>query len=495
MEHRFAHDFGRILIHTDPLAARAAAALAAEAFTVGHHIVFSHERFRPGTAQGKHLVAHELTHTIQQAATSPQIALSPNKKGAAPTPERFVIDGRLLGWNQSDEQVRVKREVGGTQGYDDRLQAIAVARLAKAEPAAVVQDRNKKWHAVEITANFEAGPARMAPSALEASAVEDTPFLAVYGLPSLTGIEQSRRRVDELKTKLVRLDALEQEWKSDPEFRKSVEGSDIPFLTTIREERERTSQNLAQANQVRARSVLGVPESDIRIAASLSGRTAGKVNIIGSPEESSPGGGHSPMGGATAFEEGLASAFWIDLPELDKARAAETMFHEVSHIKDWELAQEWIRNYKTETKRLFVKGNAGRKPFEDWLNAQVKKARLTKADMELLIMETSDDSAYSEARANVRSFLADLQAGAPDLATKALVGYANALKPRSQGGQYASPAPKSEVKAALVTELKTAYRQMPKNMQTQYDAAVTAAKKENPSAWISELEFSKRAGR
>ena len=98
---------------------------------------------------------------------------------------------------------------------------------------------------------------------------------------------------------------------------------------------------------------------------------------------------------------------------------------------------------------------------------------------------------------NVRSFLADLQADAPDLATKALVGYAHALKPKKEGGggQYASPAPGLNVQAALVKELRAAYSQMPENKKQQYDAAVAAAMKEYPSAWISELDFSKRAGR
>jgi len=136
-------------------------------------------------------------------------------------------------------------------------------------------------------------------------------------------------------------------------------------------------------------------------------------------------------------------------------------------------------------------------PFKKWLNEQVKKRRLTEADAEMIVMEAGDAPAYTEARANVRSFLADLQAGAPDLATKALVGYAHALKPKSQGGsgQYGSPAGGSKVQAALVMELKTAYRRMPKPMQQQYDAAVAAAKKEYPSAWISELDFSKGAGK
>ena len=124
MERRFGHDFGRIRIHTDPPAARAAAALGAEAFTVGHHIAFGRARFLPDTAHGKRLVAHELTHTIQQAATSPHIALRPEKRRAAPAPRSSQFDGVLLGTDRNKQEVRVKREVGGTQGYDHRLQAM-----------------------------------------------------------------------------------------------------------------------------------------------------------------------------------------------------------------------------------------------------------------------------------------------------------------------------------------------------------------------------------
>jgi hypothetical protein len=49
----------------------------------------------------------------------------------------------------------------------------------------------------------------------------------------------------------------------------------------------------------------------------------------------------------------------------------------------------------------------------------------------------------------------------------------------------------SHVLAELITKLKTAYQQMPKDMQKQFNAAVATAMKENPSAWISALRFSK----
>ena len=117
------------------------------------------------------------------------------------------------------------------------------------------------------------------------------------------------------------------------------------------------------------------------------------MNIIEQPETGSLDGAHAPIGGGTEFKEGLESASWIDLPELDTARVAETMFHEVSHLKEWELAQEWIKKYKTETQSLFVKSAPN--PSQVWLTAQIKKNRLTVADAEMIFIVIGDASAYT----------------------------------------------------------------------------------------------------
>ncbi len=66
MESRFGHDFSRVRIHTDATAGQACAAVRAHAFTVGSEIVFAAGQFAPGAGAGDHLLAHELTHVIQQ---------------------------------------------------------------------------------------------------------------------------------------------------------------------------------------------------------------------------------------------------------------------------------------------------------------------------------------------------------------------------------------------------------------------------------------------
>lgn len=68
MEPRFGADFSGIRVHTDDAAANKAKKLDAAAFTTGKDIYFGRGKFQPDTAAGKELIAHELTHTIQQGA-------------------------------------------------------------------------------------------------------------------------------------------------------------------------------------------------------------------------------------------------------------------------------------------------------------------------------------------------------------------------------------------------------------------------------------------
>ncbi len=70
MESRFGQDFSQVRIHTDTAAARLNQALQARAFTVGNEIFFQKGEFRPGTREGRKLLAHELAHTLQQSQSS-----------------------------------------------------------------------------------------------------------------------------------------------------------------------------------------------------------------------------------------------------------------------------------------------------------------------------------------------------------------------------------------------------------------------------------------
>jgi hypothetical protein len=67
METRFGGtDFSDVRVHTDSAAHASAKSVNAQAYTVGPNIVFQQDKYDPGSAAGQHMLAHELTHVVQQ---------------------------------------------------------------------------------------------------------------------------------------------------------------------------------------------------------------------------------------------------------------------------------------------------------------------------------------------------------------------------------------------------------------------------------------------
>ncbi|WP_247828958.1 eCIS core domain-containing protein [Arthrobacter antioxidans] len=83
-ESRFGADFGTVRIHDDADAAQVASSVNAEAFTQGRHIFFNSGRYAPAGTSGRRLLAHELTHVIQQGATP--VAAPARQERAAGSP-------------------------------------------------------------------------------------------------------------------------------------------------------------------------------------------------------------------------------------------------------------------------------------------------------------------------------------------------------------------------------------------------------------------------
>lgn len=66
MEQRFGHDFSQVRVYTDSKAAESAQSVNALAYTVGRNVVFGEGQYEPGKSFGQKLLAHELSHVIQQ---------------------------------------------------------------------------------------------------------------------------------------------------------------------------------------------------------------------------------------------------------------------------------------------------------------------------------------------------------------------------------------------------------------------------------------------
>jgi hypothetical protein len=66
MEGRFGQDFGDVRVHNDGAAHDSAKSVNAQAYTVGSNIVFQRDTYDPASDAGRHMIAHELTHVVQQ---------------------------------------------------------------------------------------------------------------------------------------------------------------------------------------------------------------------------------------------------------------------------------------------------------------------------------------------------------------------------------------------------------------------------------------------
>jgi hypothetical protein len=105
MEPRFGQDFRTVRVHSDSQAIASAQALHARAFTVGRDIVFGAGQFAPATEMGRRLLAHELSHVVQQSqAGSVRIQRAP---GSGYQCTRATVNGGKLIFSGSNGNVSV----------------------------------------------------------------------------------------------------------------------------------------------------------------------------------------------------------------------------------------------------------------------------------------------------------------------------------------------------------------------------------------------------
>ncbi len=83
MEPRFGHNFSEVRVHTDAKAVESAQTVNAVAYTVGKDVVFDENKYAPRSREGSRLLAHELTHVIQQNAAAPVDSLKASSPDAS----------------------------------------------------------------------------------------------------------------------------------------------------------------------------------------------------------------------------------------------------------------------------------------------------------------------------------------------------------------------------------------------------------------------------
>jgi hypothetical protein len=125
MEPRFGQDFSDVRVHTDARAAQSARAVNALAYTVGRDVVFASGNYAPATTAGRKLLAHELTHVVQQSNGQPNLSISPVKRAAVPVSSQ---DASLIPHNThppvtaiSNTEMKLARQPG-----DDEIPAYEI---------------------------------------------------------------------------------------------------------------------------------------------------------------------------------------------------------------------------------------------------------------------------------------------------------------------------------------------------------------------------------
>ncbi|SED64570.1 protein of unknown function [Rhizobiales bacterium GAS188] len=123
MEARFGRDFGEVRIHVGWDAAASASAVNAKAYTFGRHIVFGTGQYAPDSVSGRHLLAHELAHVVQQsrgggtaAGTDSQLEAGAEQAAAAVARGHGAVSvsgasGAGIARQESSFEERVRREL------------------------------------------------------------------------------------------------------------------------------------------------------------------------------------------------------------------------------------------------------------------------------------------------------------------------------------------------------------------------------------------------
>lgn len=149
MERGFDADFSRVHIHSDSNAAQMSRELQARAFTVGNDIYFNEGQYQPGSSEGKRLLAHELTHTIQQGNVirreMPKDAFG-RPLGFVSTPEQEAYDRDTVqiqkDWEDALERLD-KGQLSDGDLYNNRLRN-RMTGLTTAEVTSLIT-KIKQW--------------------------------------------------------------------------------------------------------------------------------------------------------------------------------------------------------------------------------------------------------------------------------------------------------------------------------------------------------------
>jgi len=119
-EPKFGYDFSGVRVHADSKASKTAEAINAKAFTSEKNVVFGSGEYSPETSSGKRLLAHELTHVVQQASGNRSLAIRRQEEGAKKKAAE-VDERRKAAWNMFTLELK--------DDYPDRILSESIGNL------------------------------------------------------------------------------------------------------------------------------------------------------------------------------------------------------------------------------------------------------------------------------------------------------------------------------------------------------------------------------
>jgi len=395
--------------------------------------MFAHDAFAPGVDPNKVLKQAKLPVTVKHDDVAGSSA------GTA------QVGGRSV-------QVNVKRTFGPTDGYSNKFQAIAAAKLSGLDPVAVVKDAKGNWHAAELTMPV------------------DKPAGGVLPLKKFDQVALRKAAEDPALAK-------------DPVAR-------LRKLASIE---------------------LGIPESEINVVNDRSKFESDKINV---DVNNTSGGGHTVHqhglgcgcdGAALEISTNLINGAVSSLPPkpagseytqpaIDASTAvldrnadaavlskvdflATTLFHEGTHVADSKLMDRAIKQYGKPIPDRDVRTAAAvteRNKFSDWLKNKAKGfTPAEKAQIEKFgVRDVADDPAI-EAKAYVSAFVAAYEK--------------NPAAAQGQLDRTGQGTITPKVRQELVDMLKHRYETLPEDKQEAFKAAVRAADKKSGQGFATEI--------
>ena len=142
MEQSFGADFSSVRVHTDSEADKISQSLQSKAFTTGQDIFFRQEEYNPGSTAGRELLAHELTHTIQQGGASAQLAQTRPK--TSPSKLTITHETKLAA---PDGSAKTRNDIGVGEEVTFKGSAAGMWTASRGSPKKLAKGGTFTWTA------------------------------------------------------------------------------------------------------------------------------------------------------------------------------------------------------------------------------------------------------------------------------------------------------------------------------------------------------------